>query len=283
VYQLARNWYGSAMIEGYESSPFTHDGTTRTVYRRGSGPGVIVMHEIPGIHPTVIRFANWVVDAGFTVFMPDLIGTAGKPVTIPYGLTSMFTACIRREFSVLAAHASSPITDWLRALCRKAHAELGGPGVGAIGMCLTGNFALAMMMEPALIAPVLSQPSLPFPLDAERRAALHVSPEELENLRSRAAAGCSVLGLRFTEDPLVPPERFATLRRELGDRFEAIEIDSAVSRPSRNPAGPHSVLTEDLIDKEGHPTIAARDRVLAFFRERLLPGAESSSTSGGNR
>lgn len=259
------------MIEGYEASPFTYDDVTRTVYRRGQGPGVIVMHEIPGIHPNVIRFANWVVDAGFTVFMPDLIGTPGKPVDPLYGLSSLFQACIRREFSVLAAHASSPITDWLRALCRKAHAELGGPGVGAIGMCLTGNFALAMMMEPALIAPVLSQPSLPFPLGAERRAALHVSPQELDNLRRRAAAGCPVLGLRFTEDPLCPPERFATLRRELGDGFEGIEIDSAVSRPSPNPLGPHSVLTEDLIDKDGHPTAVARDRVLAFFQERLQP------------
>jgi dienelactone hydrolase len=137
-------------------------------------------------------------------------------------------------------------------------------------MCLTGNFALAMMMEPSLLAPVLSQPSLPFPLGAERRAALHVSPEELENVRRRAAGGCPVLGLRFTEDFWVPPERFATLRRELGERFEAIEIDSAASRPSKNPLGPHSVLTEDLIDQEGHPTLQARDRVLQFFRERLI-------------
>ncbi len=260
------------MISGYEESEFTHDDITRTVYRRGSGPGVIVMHEIPGIHPTVIRFANWVVDAGFTVVMPELLGTAGRPVTTGYGLTSLLQACIRREFAVLAAHRSSPITEWLRALCRVTHAELGGPGVGAIGMCLTGNFALAMMMEPALIAPVLSQPSLPFPLGAERCAALHISPEALANLRRRCVDGCSVLGLRFSEDRLVPRERFATLRSELGDRFEGIEIDSAVSRPSKNPLGPHSVLTEDLVDKKGHPTIAARDRVLAFFRERLLPG-----------
>jgi len=259
------------MIEGYSTSELTHDGITRPIYRRGSGPGVIVMHEVPGIHPTVIRFANWVVDAGFTVFLPELLGTAGKPVSVGYGLGSLLQACIRREFSVLAAHQSSPITDWLRALCRSVHAELGGPGVGAVGMCLTGNFALAMMMEPALIAPVLSQPSLPFAIGAERRAALHISPAELANLKRRAEQGCSVLGLRFTEDFMVPPERFDTLRRELGDRFEAIEIDSSVSLPSKNPSGPHSVLTEDLIDKEGHPTIQARDRVLEFFRERLRP------------
>ena len=257
------------MIEGYEQSEFTHEGVTRTVYRRGQGPGVIVMHEIPGIHPTVIRFSNWVVDAGFRVVMPELLGQANRPVTPGYGLQSMLRACIQREFAVLAAHRSSPITDWLRALCRATHEEIGGPGVGAIGMCLTGNFALAMMLEPSLLAPVLSQPSMPLPFGRARRAALHLSPEELDAVRKRAREGCPVLGLRFTGDRMAPPERFETLRNELGDAFEGIEIDSAVSEPSVNPMGPHSVLTEDFRDEAGHPTVAARDRVLEFFAERL--------------
>jgi dienelactone hydrolase len=229
------------------------------------------MHENPGIHPTVIRFANWVVDAGFTVVMPEFLGTAGAPVTPWNFLMGMATVCISREFHQLAAHSSSPVTDWLRALARETHRELGGPGVGAVGMCLTGNFALSMMMEPALLAPVLSQPSLPLPLGADRIAALHVSPEELANIKRRVAEeGAHVIGLRFTEDPLCRAERFETLRHELGDGFEGIEIDSNVSKPSRNPSGPHSVLTEDLIDEEGHPTVVARDRVIEFFKERLL-------------
>ena len=257
------------VFDGWSRNEFTHDGRTKPVYRRGTGPGVLVIHEVPGIHPTVVRFANWVVEAGFTVAMPELLGRAGKPVTTAYGMSSLARACIGREFHVLAAHGSSPICNWLRALLRSMHEELGGPGVGAVGMCLTGNFALSLMMEPSLLAPVLSQPSLPLPLGAERRAALHVSPEELENLRRRAAQGCPVLGLRFTEDPTCPPERFETLRRELGDRFEGIEIDSAVSQPGAAPFGPHSVLTEDLRDEAGHPTAEARDRVIAFFRERL--------------
>ncbi len=261
-------------LEAYEKSDFSADGISRAVYRRGSGPGVIVIHEIPGIHPTVIRFADWVVDAGFTVAMPELVGTAGRAVTPGYGARSMLSACVRREFHLLAAHHSSPITSWLRALCRSLHQELGGPGVGAIGMCLSGNFALSMMLEPSLLAPVLSQPSLPLPFGAKRKAALHVSPEELECVKRRISEeGARVLGMRFTEDPYVPPERFETLRRELGDGFESIEIDSAASRPSLNPLGPHSVVTEDLRDEAGHPTLAARDRVLEFFRERLH-GAE---------
>ncbi len=259
------------MIEGYENTSFTYGNVTKPVYMRGSGPGVIVMHEIPGIHPTVIRFADWVVEAGFTVVMPELVGTTGAPVTPWNALKSMAQVCISREFHQLASHSSSPVTEWLRALARETHKELGGPGVGAVGMCLTGNFALSMMMEPALLAPVLSQPSLPLPVGPERKAAIHVSPEELEVAKRRCAEeGCQVIGLRFTEDPLCRAERFDTLRRELGDAFIGIEIDSGFSKPSPNPTGPHSVLTEDLIDEEGHPTVLARDRVLAFFREKLL-------------
>ncbi len=146
-------------LEGFREDSFTHAGKTRTVYRRGSGPGVVVMHEIPGIHPGVVSFANRVVDAGFTVAMPLLFGTPGQPVSGGYIARELLHVCISREFRLLAARSSSPITDWLRALCRSLHAELGGRGVGAIGMCLTGNFALALMVDQAVMAPVLSQPS----------------------------------------------------------------------------------------------------------------------------
>ena len=120
-------------LPGFESFAFAHDGKTRTVFRRGSGPGVVVMHEVPGITPPVAAFAARVADAGFTVYVPQLFGTPGKSETFGYALASMLHCCISREFKVLAANESSPITDWLRALCRLAHAECGGPGVGAIG------------------------------------------------------------------------------------------------------------------------------------------------------
>src|SRR5262245_18366180 len=129
------------MLEGFTKTQFTHDGKTRDVYRRGSGPGVLIMHEIPGIHPDVVRFAERVADAGFSVAMPHMFGTVGRELSAGYIVGEMMRACISREFSVLAAHQASPITDWLRALARSLHAEIGGRGVGAIGMCLTGNFA----------------------------------------------------------------------------------------------------------------------------------------------
>jgi dienelactone hydrolase len=256
-------------LEGFEAFPFTHAGVTRDVYRRGSGPGVVVIHEIPGITPEVARFGRRVADAGFTAFLPHLFGTPGRPLSNAYVLGQMARACVSREFAVLARRESSPVTDWLRALCRHAHERCRGPGVGALGMCLTGNFALALMVDESVMAPVLSQPSLPFPVSASHRAALHVSDADLAAAKGRAQLGCGVLGLRFTRDPLCPPERFERLRRELGPGFEAIEIDSGPGNPHGIPRTAHSVLTKDLVDEAGHPTHVALERVLAFFRERL--------------
>lgn len=264
-------------LPGFELRSFTHDGATRSVYRRGSGPGVVVMHEIPGITPAVAAFARRVADAGFSVALPHLFGTPDRDLSVGYTVGQLARACISREFRVLAAHESSPITDWLRALARDLHAEVGGPGVGAIGMCITGNFALALMLDDCLLAPVLSQPSLPFGIGAERRAGLHVSPETLDVVRRRVAEGACVLGMRFTDDFMVPPERFASLRRELGDGFEAIEIDSSPGNPHGIPRTAHSVVTNDLVDQEGHPTRQALDRVLSFFAERLRPNSEASA------
>ena len=90
-------------------------------------------------------------------------------------------------------------------------------------------------------------------------------------VKARAAEGQCVMGLRFTGDRAVPEARFQRLRDELGDRFIAVEIDSSPGNPHGIPKGAHSVLTEHLVDEPGHPTREALDRVLAFFRERLLP------------
>ena len=260
------------MLEQYDRFDFEHEGTSRRVFVRGEGPGIVVMTEVPGIYDAVLGFADRLLDAGYRVYLPDLIGEAGRPFSNGYALRSIARACIAREFHVLAAHGSSPITIWLRALARRAHAECGGPGVGCIGMCLTGNFGLAMMVDEAVMAPVLSQPSLPFPFGAERRRALHLSRSDLEIVKQRVArGGCRVLGLRFTGDPMCPPERFDTLRRELGDGFEAIEIDSSEGNPYGIPKTAHSVVTKDLVDQDGHPTREALDRVLGFFAERLRP------------
>lgn len=257
-------------LEGFSRTPFTHNGETRDVYRRGQGPGVVIVTEVPGITPPVISFANRVVDEGFTVFMPQLFGTPGAPLHFPTAVGVLAKACISREFSVMAANESSPITDWLRGLCKHAHEAVGGKGVGAIGMCLTGNFALTLMIDPFVLAPILCQPSLPFVIGKERRAGLHLSPANLATVKQRCAHGTKVLGLRFTHDFMCPPERFESLRNALGDGFEGIEIDSGPGNPWGIKRSAHSPVTNELIDEAGHPTRQALDRVLGFLREKLL-------------
>lgn len=256
-------------VPGFDAEPITLAGRERTVYRRGSGRAVIVMSEVPGITPQVARFATRAADAGFSVWMPLLFGTPMEPLTIGSVSRTMVQVCISREFRLLAANRSSPIVDWLRALARYAHKECGGPGVGTVGMCLTGNFGLAMMLDAPVIAPVLSQPSLPGGFTRAQRSGLHASAEEIaaahdkiENQQAR------ILGLRFKQDPMCRAERFERLREEFGVAFEGIEIDSRHANPrAMKPA--HSVVTTHLIDRNGEPTRAALDRVLAFLHEQL--------------
>jgi len=260
-------------LNGYERFDYTDPKGrwTRPVWRRGAGPAVIIIHEMPGLHPLVIRFADRVAAAGMTVFLPSLFGDPGRPVSGAYAMREMLTAiCIRREFNVWSADKSSPIVDWLRALAAKVHGECGGRGVGAVGMCFTGNFALAMMTEPSVVAPVLSQPSMPIPAGSPvRSAGLGVAPAEVACARRRFdTEDLSMIGLRFHGDPFVPDARFETFRREFGDRFEAIEIDAKDSLPDSRMAA-HSVLTLHLVDDDPEgPTRKAEARVIAFFKER---------------
>ncbi|MBX2803742.1 MAG: dienelactone hydrolase family protein [Myxococcales bacterium] len=257
-------------LAGYEEEPFTHAGITRPVYWRGEGPGVVVVHEIPGITPPVKAFADRVVREGYTVAMPSLFGTPGRADSPGYTVQTVLSGCIRREFAVWSRNAASPITEWLRALSRRLHERAGGPGVGAVGMCFTGNFALAMMVEPAMRAPVLSQPSLPFGLTRSHRAALHLSQADLTTVRRRLVdEGGRALALRFSHDWMCPRARFDTLQRELGDQLEVVELDSGPGNAFGISRTAHSVLTRDFLDQEGHPTRHALDRVLALFAERL--------------
>jgi len=177
----------------------------------------------------------------------------------------------------LAIGEASPVTAWLRALAAEEHRIHGGPGVGAIGMCLTGGFALAMLVEPAVIAPVLSQPSLPAPIGrraAARGADLGISPSDRAVITKRVKEeGICVLGMRFTGDKAVPAARFASLRELLGENFIGVEIDSSEGNPGGHRKGAHSVVTEDLDDRPGTPTRQALDQVLSFFSEKLQPSA----------
>jgi dienelactone hydrolase len=255
-------------LPGFQASTFRHQGHSHPVYRAGTGPAVIVIHEIPGIHPGMLSFAQRLLDGGYTVYLPSLFGRPGQPASTGAVLRSILRVCVSREFAILA-DCTSPVVTWLRALAAAAHRECGGPGVGAVGMCLTGGFALAMAVEPAVLAPVASQPGLPAPLTAAKRAAVALDPADLTAVKARTQRGLCVVGLRFSADRGCPAERFQRLRRELGEGFEAIEVDSSPGNPWGIPQRAHAVLTVDLVDEAGHPTRAALDRVLEFLGQRL--------------
>jgi dienelactone hydrolase len=260
-------------LEGFTRSGFTAEGKARDVYRIGSGPAVVVISEMPGITPRVADFGRIVGREGFTAVLPHLFGEPGRPPSPGYILRSISWGCVAREFTTMATRRTSPVTTWLRALARSLHEELGGPGVGVVGMCFTGGFALAMMVDDTVLAPVLSQPSLPFPVGRARRRDLGISDGDLARVKQRVDDGVCVLGLRFTCDPAAPADRFQRLRDELGDGFVGVEIDSSPGNPWGLKKGAHSVLTEELKeDDPAHPTCAALDQVLDLFRTRLRPG-----------
>jgi dienelactone hydrolase len=253
-------------LDDFERRELSLLGASKTVFVAGRGPAVIVMTEMPGISPQVARFARFVRDAGFTVWMPSLFGDPGRPVTVPYAVRSIARACVSREFRAFASNASSPVTRWLRALAAHAHPLCGGKGVGAIGMCFTGNFALSLMLEPAMLAPVLSQPSLPM----LNPAGLHIAPDELRAVKERMdREDLTVLAYRFAGDPLCRAERFAAYEKALGDRFQGRVLPDASANPDAPMKRPHSVVTLHLVDRAGEPTRQAVDEILAFFRARL--------------
>lgn len=262
-------------LSDFTERRFTDDGITRPVYEKGVGPAVMVMHEVPGITPEVADFARRVSSEGYRVSMPVLFGTPGAPFSYGATMRELARACVSREFHVLALRRQSPITDWLRALLRDVHQRQGGRGVGAIGMCLTGNFALALMVEPALMAPVLSQPSLPFGCSPWHRRDLHIDDNVLEVVKQRASSDCPVLGLRFRSDPMVPSARFERLRAELGDGF--IDVSLCLRGHATTSPVPHSVVTAELReDLPEHPTNRALQAILDLFDRQLRPLRESS-------
>jgi len=257
-------------LEGFEMTPFTSSsGRTRDVYRTGTGPTVIVIHEIPGITPLVAAFGRKIAARSMTAVLPELFGTAGRPMTINYALTSFARVCVSKEFTLLALNKTSPIVTYLRELAAHEREAHGGPGVGAVGMCLTGGFALAMSVDPTVVAPALSQPSLPLPTNALRRRSLGLSDDDYDKVKRRAADNLCVMGLRFSGDSKSPVDRFVRLREDLGENFIGVEIDSSPSNPWGYPKSAHSVLTENYSDVDGSPTRVALDNLLNFFAVRL--------------
>jgi dienelactone hydrolase len=262
----------TATLTGWVRGPFNAAGQTHDCYEKGAGPGVVLVPEVPGITPEVLGLAEHLVDQGFTVVVPSPFGTPGRPGSPGTSARVIARLCVSAEFRAFATNAERPFTAYLRALARDLAARTPGTGVGVIGMCFTGSFALAAAVDDAVTAPVLSQPVLPLPVSASRRRDPGVSEAELARVAERTTdAGLCLLGLRFSEDGGVPGDRFAVLRQRLGAAFEVIELDSSPGNEAGFTKRAHSVLTAEVRDQPGHPALAARHRVVEFLRERLTP------------
>jgi dienelactone hydrolase len=258
------------VLDGWAPAPFTAAGVTHDVYTRGSGPGVVLLPEIPGLTPQVMGLANHLVDAGFTVAVPSLFGTPGLDVSAGYVLRTFPRACISREFAAFARGADRPVAEYTRALARHLHERVRGRGVGVIGMCFSGGFALAAAVEPAVLASVASQPSLPLPLGAARKRDLGMSERERDIIAERVRSeGLCLVGLRFTEDAMAHGDRFSALEKAFGPGWRAIALNSKPGNPHGIGKREHSVLTSADVDSPGHPTNEARAEITEFLRERL--------------
>ena len=262
----------STVPSDFTRRQFVLDGDSKTVYVSGDGPAVVLLPEMPGISPDVIRLARWIRDAGLTVYLPSLFGVDGAVPTAEAGEQVMRRACVSVEFRAFAGGGTSPITAWLRLLARQAHEECGGPGVGAVGLCFTGNFALTMTLEPAVIAPVVNHPSLPL----DDPGGLELSADDAAAVRERFERdGLKVLAYRFDNDRWCTGQRFAAYRALLGDAFDGRVLSGDAANDSPPPffrdvvGTPHSVTTAHLVDEDGHPTLAARDEIIAFLTTRL--------------
>jgi dienelactone hydrolase len=258
-----------ADLSGWSAAPFTGGGYTHDVYRKGAGPGVVLIPEIPGIHPGVLGLGNHLVDNGFTVAIPSLFGQPGKPKTA-FAIATIARACVAREFAAFALNKQRPVSMFLRALARDLNASTPGKGVGVIGQCFTGGFALAAAVDDSVLAPVLSQPSVPIPLTAAHRRDPGLSESELTTVADRCANdGLCAMGLRFSADKMAPGERFTVLKERLGDAFEVIEIDSGPGNEGGFGKLAHSVLTDEVREVEGQAAYEARKRVVEFLTQRL--------------
>jgi len=254
----------------FDSFKFEDAGIKRTVYRLGDVgcPPILIMQELPGMTVHTLRLAKRLVADGFVVYLPLMFGKIGSPIE---PLKNAVRLCIQREFNFLAWHKSSPITNWLRALCRHISAENKGRTVGAIGMCLTGRFVLSLMVEKAVVAPVMAQPGHPKGHGSAKNAATLGIPEsELACAKARAKAdNICVLGLRFEDDPFCPPERFETMEKQFGEHFIRFDIDSSLYEEHKIRKKAHAVLTIDYQDRPGHPTRQAYDKLIEFMTVRL--------------
>jgi dienelactone hydrolase len=248
-------------MDGYQKSSFAAQTTkghriNHDIYTKGAGPVVVIIQELPGIGPETLHLADKFETEGFTVVLPHLFGPLGK---ISVGGNLLRVMCMRREFRLFARGKTSPVVDWLRALCQKLKDDHGVPGVATIGMCLTGNFAISLMADDAVLAGVASQPSMP----VNDQHALHMSNGDIKAIREKLDKVGPMKAYRIEGDTICKAEKFAAFERTFNDDSQRIELNTL-------PGKGHSVLTLDFVDEDGHPTKEAFDNIVGYFRKQLV-------------
>ena len=251
----------ATQIAVYSKSTFsakTKRGHTIThdVYARGAGKVLVLIQELPGIGQETLALADKFVDRGYKVILPHLFGPIGK-TKVGANLFRVF--CMRKEFKVFSKNESSPIVDWLKALCAKMKADHSVNGVAVIGMCLTGNFAISLMAEDAVLAGYASQPSMPF----QSQNALHMSEQDVEIIKTKLDRIGPMYCGRFEGDKLCKTAKFDLIKRKFNtDGKERIKFHEL-------PGKGHAILTLDFVDEAGHPTSNALKEVMNYFDAQL--------------
>jgi len=263
AFQFFQRWTGC-------ESAFS--GRARPVFTEGEGPPVVILHEVDGASPALFAFAHRVALRGFSTFVPILFGKPNQQTSQLYDAVQLVRACFGREFSCLNAHRSSPIINWVRTLgrCILEEARAKEPrtrGIGVVGLCLTGNFALAMAADDHLLAPVVSEPALPFPLPwaPKNQASLGLNDDELKALKERLRGGMEIAAFRFADDPIVPLERMEALENVAASCGSRLTGNFNVPPTCPNA---HAVFTSHFNPKD-RDSVEAFEMLIGFLQSKL--------------
>ena len=269
-------------LEGCVQFRFAAGEFSHTVYYGGerSDPPLLLMPELAGFSPGLLQFAARLKDARFQVYVPWIFGPFGQRTP----LRNAMRLCISREFANLRAGISAPVTTWLRALAAHISQQNGGGRVGAIGMCLTGAFAIPLIIDPQVVAAVAAQPSVPFSalftvFGARHGTSLHqlnVSDSDIAAARDRLTSGdAQLLAVRNRADRVCPREKLARLQQEFPVGLEVREYGEVDSRNSLGER-PHATFTKEYRvaanPTDEHPSRRAFADLVAFFERNLRGG-----------
>ena len=225
---------------------------THTVFVKGSGkegaPPILILQELPGIGAETDALADRLIDAGFSVYLPHLLGPLGRANRLTTALNTARLLCIRREFNIFLHGRQSPVAAWIRALCEDIAARSGSARIGVIGMCLTGSFAIPLMAEASVMGAVASQPALPI----RHHDTLHMSATEVTSACHAMQFKGPALAMRYEGDKIASAAHMQALKGAFGEHLDVREF----------PGNAHSLLTLDFSE-------AAYAAMQDYFSERL--------------